>query len=228
MGEEFQFFDIILFAMVAAFLVLRLRNVLGRRGGHEKPPPDPLARGDMREQLGEKVVHLPDRSGDAGTDGEPLPEEPDSPIAVQLEEILEADPGFDDKEFLSGSRMAFEMIIGAYISGEASVLKPLLSPAVFANFSKAIRDREQAGEIPEESLIGIKNAEIVEVFMEGSFANVTVKFLSEQINATRNADGEIIDGDPNKVIEVTDFWTFARDTRSRDPNWILVATRSLD
>ena len=88
--------------------------------------------------------------------------------------------------------------------------------------------REQSGEVLEETLVGIKASEIVEADMTGSLANVTIKFVSDQIHAVRDKDGEIIEGDPNAIIEVTDFWTFSHDAKSRDPNWTLVATRSLD
>ena len=99
---------------------------------------------------------------------------------------------------------------------------------VYNNFVKVIHDREQAGETLEDTLIGINVAEIVEAYMEGQTAHITVKFVSEQINVTRNENGDIINGNSNLVTDVTDFWTFARDTRSSDPNWLLIATRSLD
>jgi predicted lipid-binding transport protein (Tim44 family) len=120
------------------------------------------------------------------------------------------------------------MILDAYAKGDSQTLKPLLNPEVFANFSQAIRDREQAGETLEDTLVGIKSAEIVEAYLDGRTVNVTVKFVSEQINVTRDESGDVVDGNPNAVIEVTDFWTFARDAKSRDPNWTLVATNSLD
>jgi len=97
-----------------------------------------------------------------------------------------------------------------------------------ANFSRAIRDREQAGETLEDTLVGIKSADIVEAYLEGRMVNITIKFFSDQINATRDENGDVVDGNPNAVIEVTDFWTFARDTKSRNPNWTLIATSSLD
>ena len=124
--------------------------------------------------------------------------------------------------------MAFDLILGAYAAGETRTLRPLLSDEVFGNFSQAIRSREQAGETMDDTLIGIKKAEIAEAYMEGHTALVTVKFVSEQINVFRDENGDVIDGDPSAIAEVTDFWTFARDTRSPDPNWTLVATRSLE
>ncbi|HJP54207.1 MAG TPA: Tim44/TimA family putative adaptor protein, partial [Rhodospirillales bacterium] len=135
---------------------------------------------------------------------------------------------FDPDEFLSGARIAFEVILGAYASGDTGALKPLLNPEVLANFSQAIRDREHSGETLEDTLVGILSTEIVEAYVEGRTVNITIKFVSEQINATRDENGDVIDGNPNAVIDVTDFWTFARDTKSSDPNWALVATSSLE
>ncbi|MFQ5763305.1 MAG: Tim44/TimA family putative adaptor protein [Rhodospirillales bacterium] len=232
MSDGFQFIDIIFFAMIAAFLVLRLRSVLGRRDGHEGKFPD-LFRSRTDNQSGDNVVPLPDRSGPP--DGEVLATEPPleadgdaDPLTRGLALIKRTNPKFDTEEFLSGAQIAFELILGAYASGDTSTLKPLLSSEVFANFSQAIRAREQGGETIEDTLVGIKSAEIVEADVDNSTANITVKFVSEQINVTRDENGDVVDGNPNAVIDVTDFWTFARDTKSRDPNWTLVATSSLD
>ena len=120
------------------------------------------------------------------------------------------------------------MVIEAYASGDISTLKPLLNSGVFANFSQAIRNREQAGETLEDILVGVTSAEIVEVLVEDRTANINAKFVTEQINVTRDENGDVIDGNPTTVVNVTDFWTFARDIKFRDPNWTLVATSSLD
>jgi len=154
--------------------------------------------------------------------------ESDDPVVRGLMEIQRANPDFESEDFISGSKIAFELILGAYASGDTGTLKPLLSSEVFADFSQAIRDREQAGETLEDTLVGIKSADIVEAYLEGQTVNITIKFFSDQINATRNENGDVVDGNPNSVIEVTDFWTFAKDTKSRNPNWTLIATSSLD
>jgi len=239
MGNGFQFIDIVLFAMIAAFLVLRLRNILGRRDGHEDGFPDPFKRrhdGAANDADSDNVVQLPDRTDSVYDDIELGPEVPKrdpaagaaTPLMQGLADIHAADPSFTESEFANGARIAFEMILNAYVAGDTAQLKALLSPEVFANFQQAIREREKAGEVLEETLVGINSAEILEAYMEGRSANVTIKFVSEQISVTRDENGDVIDGDPTAVTEVTDFWTFARDTRSRNPNWALVATRSLD
>jgi predicted lipid-binding transport protein (Tim44 family) len=237
MGGEFQFIDIILFALVAAFLILRLRSVLGRRDGHQPQSHDPFKpaeRGERpvrtanRDPSDDKVIPLPDRGErprepavDASWEGD-TPEA--GPLETGLAQIRIADPKFNANEFLSGARMAFEMILGAFATGDTDTLKSLLSPEVFANFAQSIREREQAGETMELNVVEIRAADIVEAYMAGRTAHVTVKFVSEQIAIVRNDKGEIIEGDPQRSTEATDFWTFARDTRSPNPNWTLVAT----
>ncbi len=225
MSEGLPFFDIILFAMIAAFLVLRLRSVLGRRDGHKGRNRNPFARSLPEEQADEKVVHLPNaRDAEAEAEGD----DAEGDLAAGFREIKAADREFEPTEILSGARIAFELVLSAYASADTDALKPLLSTEVLGNFARSIREREVAGETMEHTLVGIKSADIVEAFLDGGTAHVTVKFVTDQANVTRDANGEVVDGDPSAVTEVTDFWTFARDTGSRDPNWTLVATRSLD
>ena len=228
MGEGFL--DIVLFALVAAFLVLRLRSVLGRRGGREGSAGDPLVRHGSSEQAGDNVIQLPDQAGaDAGDGSAAAPaDEADLALAEGISEIKRADKRFDIQAFLTGAHMSFEMVLGAFAAGERKQLESLLSPEVFANFSQAIKEREESGESIDDSLVGIRSADMVEAYMEGRTAHVTVKFVSDQVSVVRNGSGDVIEGDPAHTTEVTDFWTFARDVRSRDLNWTLVATRSLD
>jgi predicted lipid-binding transport protein (Tim44 family) len=233
MSEGFQFLDVILFAIVAGFLILRLRIVLGRRDGHQGRPSDPFAPRPRPEPPEDNVVPLPDRKE---RPGEVVP--PVAPEALAgngrgrldagLKQIAIADPRFEPEEFVSGARIAFELIVNAFAAGDAESLEPLLSPEVFSNFNQSIRERAAASERLETKLVSLLSAELVEAYMAGRTSHVTVKFVSEQISALYNAAGEVIDGDPAAVTEVTDFWTFARDTRSSDPNWMLVATGSLD
>jgi predicted lipid-binding transport protein (Tim44 family) len=222
MSDGFQYFDIIIFAMIAAFLVLRLRSVLGRRTGTEKPRElRPLAK-----PATDNVVSLPDGLRAR----EDLPPPPSGPRAASpeagLAQIRNADPKFDSDGFVQGARGAFEIIVKAFAAGDTATLRPLLSDDVYERFAEAIRHRLAAKETLETHLVTIKAAEIDEAELNGRTAFVTVKFVSDQVNVTRAADGTIIDGEPDHVVEKTDFWTFARNTRSQDPNWLLVATRS--
>jgi predicted lipid-binding transport protein (Tim44 family) len=235
MGDGVQFLDIIIFAAIAVFLGLRLRGVLGRRTGNERQQRDPFKRPvpesrdeTDRDKAGrDKVIPLPDRN--RTPTAEPAPADIAKPEAgglPGLAQIRAADPSFDPQGFLGGARAAFEMIVGAFAAGDAAALKPLLSDEVFENFNGAIKARTKAKETLETTLVGISSAEIVEAELQGRSALVTVKFVSEQINVTKDAEGRIVDGDPATVAAITDIWTFARNTRARDPNWTLVATRS--
>ncbi len=229
MGESFQFIDIIFFAMIAAFLVLRLRSVLGRRDGHEGTPLEPLERSSLSEQNDNNTVSLKGRDElSEDTEESSDVEMGSDPLSIGLNTIRSFDSSFATQEFISGGRIAFELILGAYAAGNSDVLKPLLSNEVFINFDQAIRAREKANETMEETLISIKTADVIEAYMENTVAYITVKFISEQVHAIRDKDGEVIDGDPNNVIEAEDFWTFSHDMKAQDPNWILAATRSLD
>jgi predicted lipid-binding transport protein (Tim44 family) len=248
MGNGFQFFDIILFALIAVFLILRLRNTLGRRDGHEGGYDDPFGLNRDERERGEReapqhdadtqaeepdnVIQLPGARPQAPHDPW-APEtaasvEPDTPLGRGLSQIGGADPNFTPESFIEGAQVAFEMILNAFTTGDVKALKSLLSDEVYENFASAVRAREDAGEVLEETLVGIKSAELVEAELDDRIASITVKFVTEQVSALRNASGDVIEGNPSEVITVTDYWTFARDSRSRDPNWTLVATRSPD
>lgn len=226
MGQAFQFLDIIIFALLAAFLVMRLRSVLGRRTGHERPPPkDAFGRTkkvEGPEKGDDKVVQLPGREAAEA----PAEVEDADPFSAGLAQIRRADRNFDLDQFIAGARTAFDMIVTSYAAGDTDTLQPLLSEDVFDNFARAIADREDQGRVLETTLVGIRSAEAIEASMSRTTASVTIKFVSEQINVTRDEDGGVVDGDATSVAHVTDIWTFARDTASRNPNWILVATES--
>jgi predicted lipid-binding transport protein (Tim44 family) len=233
MGDGFQFIDIVLFALVAGFLILRLRSVLGRRDGHQTRAPDPFAPRPKAEHTDETVVRLP-KCTERPVDAVPLPPSEVAPgagegaLQAALTQIKIADPRFDVDEFISGARIAFELILNAFAAGDSEALKPLLSPEVFGNFVRSMRDRQANGQRLETKLVALKSSTPVEAYMAGRTAHITVKFVSEQVSALYDSAGSVIEGNPDAVIEVTDFWTFARDTRSPDPNWTLVATASAD
>lgn len=232
MGGEFHFFDIIILAMIAGFLILRLRSVLGRRTGNERPPPDDVVTHRRQDANADgNVVDLPDRGHrdqdleeDSATAAQTI--DGSDPFAAALTQIQIADNSFNPREFVGGARSAFEMVVHAFATGDSGTLRNLLSDDVFDNFSSAIKARLEAAETLETTVIGVKSVDIIDARLDGRLAFVTVKFVSEQVNVTRDAEGHVIDGDPNHVSEVTDLWTFSRNTRSRDPNWKLVETRS--
>jgi predicted lipid-binding transport protein (Tim44 family) len=236
-----EFFDIgtIFFLVAAVVIFFQLRNVLGRRTGNERPPFDPYStRRDAKDakdipHAPENVVALPRKR----PPGEPAPDayasidavaKPDTDLNRGLRAIKDADASFDPKEFVDGAKLAYEMIVMAYADGDRKALKNLLSREVYDGFVAAIGEREAKSEKVQSSFVGIDKADIVAAEMKGSEAHVTLRIVSELISATRDKAGTVIDGDPETVAEVKDVWTFARDTRSRDPNWKLVATEEED
>jgi len=150
----------------------------------------------------------------------------DSPLGQSLTGLMRADPGFDPAPFVDGAKMAYEAIVMAFAEGDEATLEQLLGTDVFEGFQRAIRERDTRGEKVLSSLVGIDKADIIEAEVKNRTAYVTVKFVSELISVTRDADGEVIEGDPKKVREVTDIWTFAREVASKNPNWKLVATEA--
>lgn len=228
MGDGFQFLDIIIIAAIAAFLVFRLRGVLGKRTGQQQRPGYDPFRKDKKEEGAQdkqdKVIPLPDRSPRG-------PVEVDAAAKVEgelsgLTQIKLADQSFDSEGFVNGAKVAFEMVIAAFARGDTRTLRPLLSNDVYDDFAGAIKARDQAKQTLETTLVGFNEAEIIEAELQGKTAFVTVKFVTEQVNVTRDAQGKATEGDDSHVSTITDIWTFARNTRSRDPNWTLVATRS--
>lgn len=227
--DDYQY--IILFAMIAAFLILRLRSVLGRRTGNER----------RRELFVRRSVPLAEKPGadKPGPEKVAMPADPDKvvtlptaagrpadTVAEGLGRIRRADSGFDPQQFLEGARSAFEMIVAAFAKGDKAGLRPLLSDEVYQPFAATIDERAAAKETFETRDLRLDDAEIIDADVSGRTARVTVKLVSHQINVTRAMDGSIVDGDPEHPVEKTDNWTFARDTRSPDPNWVLVATGS--
>lgn len=225
---------ITLFFLVAAVLIFfQLRSVLGRRTGNEKPPRDLFTQRDAAQTETSdagKVVTLPRR--DVATEDEDRFSDidavaaPGTPLNESLRALNVADPSFNPKEFLNGARMAYEMIVMAYADGDRKSLKNLLSREVYDGFDAAISERETNGEKVKSTFVGIDKAEITHAETKGSEAQITLRIVSQLISATYDKADKLIEGDPENVAEVNDLWTFARDTRSRDPNWKLVATES--
>jgi len=235
MRDVFDIYTIIFLAL-AVFIFLRLRNVLGQRTGRERPPYDPYAAREPARPAAEKVVALPNRTPDAAVPTPAAPAEaPErwkgvaeagSAIASGLDAIAAAAPDFDARHFLTGARAAYEMIVNAYAEGDRRTLKNLLSREVYDGFEAAITEREKRGESVESRFVSIDNAEITAAELRGRSAQVTVRFQSKLVSVTRDKNGNVIDGNAEKVTDVTDVWTFARDVSSRDPNWKLVATEA--
>jgi predicted lipid-binding transport protein (Tim44 family) len=232
-------FDIytIIFLALAVFIFLRLRSVLGQRTGRERPPYDPYAARERTRPTGnDKVVALPSR-GPTETAAKPADDakpadrwngiaQPDSAIAAGLDAIAAEDKTFEPKHFLGGARAAYEMIVTAYAEGDRRTLKNLLARDVYDGFDAVIKERETRGETAETRFVSIDSTDIIGAELRGRIAQVTIRFVSQLVSVTRDKNGVVKDGNPDKVTDVTDVWTFARDVTSRDPNWKLVATET--
>ena len=218
-----QFFDIFLFAVIAGVILFRLYTVLGRRTGNERPPQESYRLSGRTPAdapaAKDNVVPLPIAARAAQT-----ADVPTDPVARGLLGIKLADRSFETEHFISGARAAYELIVTAFARGDRTQLKPLLSDEVFAAFGQVISGREQRKENVTFTFVGFKDVKIVQAALKGRSAEITLAFASQFISATANAEGAVIEGDSKSVRDVTDVWTFARDVRARDPNWLLVAT----
>lgn len=243
MSEIFDTTTIITIA-IAVFILLRLRSVLGTRTGNEKPPFEPYEidrktrnarpansnRGDD-----DNVIEMPQRSGAKKVSAKATSPADEAINAYAksgtklnrgLKQISASDPSFTPQAFIDGAKMAYEMIVTSFADGDRKTLKNLLSREVYDGFAAAISERENRKEIVKSSFVGIEEASIKSAGVVDNDAQITVEFVSQIISATENAKGEVIEGDLDQVAEVRDLWTFARDIRSNDPNWKLVATES--
>lgn len=238
MGESFQGLEILIWAAVAGIVLYRLRSVLGRRTGNERPPRDRLSQESSPSGAGDssrtdkpvialspggRVKRMTGISQDRAS-AEAVGIDPNSPLADTLSRIRVADRHFEPGEFLDGAKAAYRMIIEAFASGDEAVLKPLLSPEVLANFRSAISKRASKGESVDSKVTDIVKSVIKDAGLHGSTAEITVRFESEIIRCVRDSEHRVIDGDPSEPARVIDVWTFSRDVESDDPNWTLVAT----
>ncbi len=234
----------IVFALLAAFVVWKLRSVLGTRNGAEKPPSSLFAsrapgrflggrRGDSdKGDSANRVIPLPGAAeppvvaAPAKEDRWKPNAEPGSKAWAGLDAIAAADPAFAIKPFVEGAKSAYEMIVTAFAEGNREGLRNLLSAEVFDSFAAALAEREKRGEKVTTTFVSIDKVMIDDAGLSGRTAEIKVHFTAQMITATRDQAGTVIDGSADKVVQIDDIWTFARDTRSRDPNWKLAATET--
>lgn len=229
--------------VVALIAIWKLRSVLGQRTHHDETRIDQQMRARQERErqaaANQKVVTLPRRGEEAGPAGAAA----DQAALAQAEEkvktfssdpavengllaIVRSDPSFDPAHFMQGAKQAYEMIVTAFAEGNRRMLKDLLSKDVMDGFNAAITERERKGEVIDQSFVGINKADVVGAELKNGTSTVTVRFESQLISATRNKTGEVVSGDPQRITDVTDIWSFAREVSSRNPNWKLVATES--
>jgi predicted lipid-binding transport protein (Tim44 family) len=222
----------VIFALVALFVAYKLRSVLGMRQDSERqagggllaplrrapaPPTAPLAPPDAAPSALAPPPAADRWKGVA-----------DSVPAVWsgLDAIAAADRSFSPQAFLSGARVAYDMVVQAFAGGDSATLRNLMTPEAFANFDNAIRARAAAGHTMTTTVVSIDDAAITAAQLAGQMAQLTVRFGAKLASVTRDAQGAVVDGSPNAVADHIDLWTFARDIRSRNPNWMLTATES--
>ncbi len=229
--HNFQFFDVIVLALLTGFIAFRLYSVLGRRTGNERSHEDRLQLPDgarpnpnpntVAAPVKDNVVSLPERTAQGS-----LASATTGPLSRGLLDIKLADRGFDADRFLSGAKAAYEMIVTAFAHGERDVLRPLLSDDVFETFDREIKARESKKERVDFTFLSLKSARITDAELKNQTAEVTVTFESEIMLAGYDESGALIEGDAKTPHQVSEVWTFARDTRASDPNWMLVGTAS--
>ncbi len=210
--------EIILLAMVAAFVGLRLYSVLGRRTGHEQPIAKPL---DGKLAAASPLRPVGAQRGAAPAGAEALIE---PPAADGVRAIVSADPSFDAASFIEGARSAYRMVLDAYWTGNEAELGRLTGDEVRETFVAAIAQRAAAGERLDNTLVSIDRAVIAAAGMDGQMAVVTVRFDADIVAVTRAADGEIVAGSDSDAVPTQDVWTFSRHARADDPNWVLIET----
>tara|TARA_B100000401_G_scaffold57057_1_gene33140 strand:+ start:925 stop:1521 length:597 start_codon:yes stop_codon:yes gene_type:complete len=194
MNYSFEYIDIILLAMIAGFIFLRLRGILGKRTGFEGKAP-----GQFKEVL--KNIKVEEKKEQKST--------------FDKEE---------QKDFLKGAKIAYETIITDFSDNDNKIIasKPLLNKNIFNQFNEALKERNNKGHFAEITFIGVNKAEIKEHKKEGNLLNVTVDFIAEVITCIRDKDKKIVSGDPEKIKKIYDTWVFSRDVTSQNPNWQLV------
>lgn len=221
------FFDIIILAAVAGFILYRLNNVLGNTNGDELPPKmgahlkDAKPKQQISDYYKEKAREIVEElSSDIDISDNAV-------LARKVTEVKQVDPSFRLKDFIKGAEYAFEMVLEAYAKGDKDTLNSLLDRDIYKQFVAAIEEREGNNEVEETTLISIASSNVMDVELVRKMARVTVKFVSKQVSVVRNEEGEIIKGDPSREITIEDVWVFERNLASSDPNWKLLSTHSV-
>jgi predicted lipid-binding transport protein (Tim44 family) len=209
---------IVILALVALFIGLRLYAVLGERTGHEQPilkPADPEARLDQ-------PVHAAPRETAKAAESGDLAYLPMAGPGVRA--LLAADPSFDVARFLEGATGAYRMVLEAFWKGDLEAIKPHVAPHVYDSFEAAVKQRAKVGHKLDNRLVAIEPAVIADAAVENGAAVVTARFEADIAAVTRNAEGEVVAGSMSDAVQTRDRWTFRRDITSRDPNWLLIET----
>lgn len=221
-----QHLDIIIFAIVAVVIALRLRSVLGQRHEDEPRRPNPFGVPKAGKEEDDEGFMLSPKH-EAALPPQALPPPPvlaPESLSGALTLIKQRDPAFDEKSFLQGARSAFTLIVGAFARGDLETLRKYLGPDVYDAFSRAVQTRQAAGQRLETNILTIKEAEVARARLTGDVARLTVRFVSEQTNVTYDTQGQVVEGSAAQREQIEDVWSFARNLKQADPNWLLVET----
>jgi predicted lipid-binding transport protein (Tim44 family) len=210
---------IVILALVALFIGLRLYSVLGERTGHEQQPI--LKPADQDARVEPRVTHQPATTPAADSSAD-LAYVPLAGPGVRA--ILAADPSFDVARFLEGAKAAYRLILESFWKGDLAALKPHVDPHVYETFAGAVEQRTKEGLTLDNRLVTIEHTVISEATLERSVALVTVRFEADIAAVTRNSEGQVVAGSMSDAVQTRDLWTFRRDLATRDPNWLLIET----
>ncbi len=226
MSEEFPYADIIILALIAGFILLRLRSMLGQKGDSDNPsffqPPKIkiIENSDPIIQLSEKSQKSRPRS-----EQDPyMSTLSEGTVLQSINDIKAKDPLFNATVFLDGAKMAFEMVFDSFNKADKQTLSLLLSQAIYEDFVQDIEAREKQDNKQETTLLSVAAKEIVNIKLDKNIAQITIHFESEQVTVERGKDGSIVSGDPSDVQHVQDEWVFERDVSSKNPNWKIIET----
>lgn len=209
---------VVVLALVAGFLALRLYSVLGKRTGHEQPLPRAADEARVSAPAQRPTIDVPSERRDTTN---PVV---DPAAETGVRAIAMAEPGFSPEQFVDGAKAAYKMILEAFWRGDEEELNWLVDDDVRAAFAAAIAARAEAGHTLDNKLVGIERAVIAAASVEGRSARITVKIDADIAAVTRDADGNVIAGSMSDAVETHDVWTFARTLKGDDPNWKLVET----
>ena len=217
--NNFPYIDILILAMIAIFIINRLRNVLGKKTGNESDIVEKFTqkKSGFKESTPDNVT----KDKDIGSNIVDKKHHKDPKINKSINEILKIDPDFDTKSFCSGAKKAFEFILSEYCNDNMKSLEKLVSKNILASFSTQIKERGKKSEKLEITVISVKDPIIKDIRMQKNKATIKLFFDSEQVQLTRNKNNEVVDGDSNQILSITENWTFSKDMKSKDPNWTL-------
>lgn len=223
--------DLILYGLIAAGLIFWLRSILGTRNGDERERPNPYLKAETDNNSESKLLQDSKKISSEQKISE-LAQNPKPTLSIEsrnvelgLLEIARSDRSFDITYFAQAAQDVFVYVVESFADGDRETLKELLSPSVYEAFDSAIAQRENAGETMSAEISSVSKMELVSAAIQGRVATITVRFIAQERSYTKNKSGEIISGNPDKITLIRDIWTFSRETKSRDPRWLVVETR---